>query len=153
MFVNNNDKKEIKLRSFEGYAFTIPTGVSWIWDLAGEHLLANVYKVESSGKDKFGFDNGHGVPGLFASTEKEWVKQGKQLTQVTRFRIDSKLVPRVNLVKIARKRGIDRDRCAEYTSDPDIDSSTIAEEINVLPISDEVRYPKSLETKEELATA
>ncbi len=48
MFVKNRQNKDIELTSFEGYMFTIPTGVSWIWDKAGQHLLTNIYHLHKN---------------------------------------------------------------------------------------------------------
>jgi len=146
MYVKNITKKDIKLNSFEGYVFSIPPGASWIWDKAGEHLLANIYRVESKGgKDIYGFDNGHGVPALKDTTEKEWVKEGKKLTEVKRFQIVAKMIPRNKLVIVAQQRGISTQRLTEYQLDNTIDVETIANDINELPVPDEIRFPQNLE--------
>ena len=95
MFIKNLQKKDIKLRSFEGYEFIIPPEVSVIWDLAGRHLLENIYKIETKGgKDKFGIDNGSGIPPLQEANEKEWIKNGSKYTEVKRFQVNPKLIPR-----------------------------------------------------------
>lgn len=145
MFLKNTSKGDIKLSSFEGYTFIIPPGISAIWTPAGEQLL-KVHKVESSGgKDKYGFDNGHGLPALFESTEAAWKKDGKKLVRVERFQINFKLIPRASLMKLALQRGISHNRVSEYQIDELIDPETIANEINSLPIPDEVKYPENIE--------
>lgn len=141
MFIKNTQSKDVKLRSYEGFIFSVPPGVSVIWDKAGEEML-RVHKVESKGgKDMYGFDNGHGVPAIFPSNEKEWEKGGKQCTRVERFQIDHTLIPRANLIKIAKQRGVDNDLVTEYLADSNIDGATIADAINTLAIPDEVRNP------------
>jgi len=162
MFVLNREKKAIELRSFGGFKFTVPSGVSWVWDKAGEHLV-ETYKVQmpvgakivAGGRsvDKYGFDNGHGVPPLVESTKEEWVKGGKKLCVVERYKINGKLVPRKALIARAQKSGIGQDRIMEYVSDTDLDARAIAEDINALPVPEEVSHPVELlneETKEEV---
>lgn len=146
MFIKNTSKKDIHLRSFEGgYAFIVSPGVSAIWTPAGEQLL-KVYKVESpGGKDKYGFDNGHGLPALFEATEAEWRRGNRQLAQVNRFKINAKLIPRAALIKNALARGIESKRITEYQIDSTIDPETIAEEINAIPVPDEIKYPVNIE--------
>ena len=141
MFLKNTSKVNIKLNSHDGYIFTLLPGVSVIEDSAGAALL-KVYKIESpGGKDKNGFDNGHGLPPILEATKKEWEKGSKQLAQVERFKINHSLIPRASLLKVALKRGIPSERLAEYQIDGTIDPETIANEINALPIPDEVKYP------------
>lgn len=147
MFVLNRMKKDIELKSFEGYQFTIPTGVSWIWDKAGEHLIQNIYKVNvQSQKDKFGYDNGNGVPPLLESNLKSWLKEGKKLTQVKKFVINESLIPRDALIAIAAKQGVDNATITKWLANKNLDKSEIAEAINSLPVPDSVRYPENLET-------
>lgn len=152
MYVNNTAKKDIKLSSFDGFIFMIPTGTSWIWDKAGEHLLTNIYKVESEGgTDKYGYSNGHGIPALLQSTEKIWEKEGRKLTQVERFRISDKLVPRAKLITIAKQRGVEDAKIMEYLSDPNVDATEIVNTINDLPVPESVKHPLNLLEKPELA--
>ena len=107
MYIKNITKNDVHLKSFDGYSFIIPPGVSAIYTPAGKALL-EVHKVESKGGvDKFGFDNGHGIPALHESTEKAWAVGGKQLARVERFQINFKLIPRAALIKTALHRGID----------------------------------------------
>lgn len=146
MFVKNIQKKEINLSSFEGYEFDIPAGVSWIWDMAGEHLLKNIYKVEAkSGKDKFNNPNMGGPVALTLSTQDAWLEEGKKLTQVRRYQIKEKLIPRAKLIIIAQERGIENGMIMKYLSDQNIEVTDIIEAINSLPVSESVRYPKDLE--------
>ena len=153
MFVHNKAKKNIELRSFEGYKFSIPPGVSWIWDKAGKHLLDNVYKVETSrtisAKDKaLGLDQGFGVPALLSSTEKAWLDGGKQLVRVERYKINGKQVPRKALITTAQQRGVPNARILEYIADSQIDALMIAEDINTLPVPESIVRPVDFETLE-----
>ena len=144
MFLKNIAKKDIKLSSFEGYVFAVPPGISAIWNPAGKQLLS-VHKVESSGKDKFGLDNGHGVPALSESTKAVWIKDGRKLVSVKRFQIDPKQIPRASLIMVAHKRGVEQTKIVEYQMDSQIEVDQIAADINNLPIPDEIRYPEKLE--------
>ena len=145
MFLKNTSQKPIKLNSHNGFIFAIPVGVSAIEDSAGEALL-KVYKIESpGGKDKYGFDNGHGIPAVMQSTEKEWVKNGKKLAEVERFKIQHHLIPRAKLIETAMDRGVDDKKVRRYQIDPTIDTETIAQDINDLPIPEEIKYPVSIE--------
>ena len=143
MFVLIRTKKAIELRSFEGYAFSIPAGVSWIWDKAGEHLRDNIYKVETDGKmDKYGFHNGNGIPALLESTREDWLKEGKKLARVERFIVNAKYIPRASLIKTAQKRGVENSKIMHYLADSNIDIAEISEDINSLPIPESVQYPE-----------
>lgn len=150
MFIKNTLKKDVpsnKARGFthEGYEFKLPPGVSAIWTSAGEAMLKN-YRIDSKGgKDKYGVDNGSGLPPIFEATEAEWAKGGKKLAEVKRYEVNSKLIPRTQLIILARKRGISADRCTEYQLDSTIDVEAIVGEINVLPVPDEVKYPVNIE--------
>jgi len=146
MFVQNRraDKRDIELRSFEGYAFSIPYGVSWIWDKAGEYLTKEVFKINKGGQDKYGLDNGHGVPDLLVSTETAWKKEGKKLAQVNRFHISAELIPREALIKTAQERKVESGLILNWLADKQIDRNEIADAINSLPIPEEVRYPAAL---------
>ena len=145
MFIKNTSKGDINLSSFEGFKFIVPIGISAIWTPAGEQLL-KVHKVESSGgKDKFGFDNGRGIPALFESTKVAWEKDGKKLVKVERYQIQAKLIPRNSLIKLALQRGVSHNRISEYQLDSLIEPETIIEEINSLPIPDEIKYPVDIE--------
>lgn len=143
MFVRNRQKQEIKLTTFGGYSFVIPQGVSWIWDPAGDHLLKNIYAphVPNSQKDKYGFDNGHGVPPMVSATLEEWQADGKKLCQVERYKVNGKLVPRKKLISVAQERGVPQARVLEYLADEQIDAMTIAADINALPVPEDVRFP------------
>ena len=152
MFILNKASKEVKLASFEGYTFTVPVGVSAIWDKAGEQLL-KTHKVESKGgiethhtsSGPVIFDQGHGVPALYAAQQRDWVLGGRQLARVERYKIRHNLIPRNQLIKIALQRGISRDRVTEYQVDSTIDSEVIADEINALPVPESVKHPHSIE--------
>jgi len=149
MYIFNNSKKDIHLRSFEGYAFVIPSGISAIWDKAGEHLLKNIYKVESpGGKDKYGFDNGHGLPVLTEAKEENWNNSGRHLVGVSRYKINASLIPRASLIKLALQRGVSHEKVSEFNIDQQIDKETIVDAINSLPVPDEVKYPADIEAVE-----
>lgn len=142
MFIKNTASKDVPLRSHEGLVFSVPPGVSAIWDSAGKELL-KVHKIESSGgKDKYGFSNGHGIPCLSESTRAAWKKDGSKLARVERFKIPFKLIPRASLIKLALKRGISHNRVSEYQIDSMIDISEIANDINSLPVPEEIKYPE-----------
>lgn len=147
MFVKNTTDKDIPFRSFEGYKFLIPPGVSWIYDPAGEWLLSKVYVTpKTPSVDKFGTPNGNGVQPLQAATKAEWVKGGKRLAQVQRFTVNYTQIPkREQMIAIANKRGISKERIQEYMVDATIEREQIAQEINSLPIPESIRYPKELE--------
>ena len=146
MFIKNTSKKDVQLRSHEGYAFVVPSGVSAIWQSAGEALM-KVYAVNVpiTKTDKYGLDNGNGLPALREATKAEWEKGGKILAGVKRFKINAKLIPRAALIKTALQRGIEGKRISEYQIDSTIDPETIAEEINALPVPDEIKYPVNIE--------
>lgn len=147
MFVKNTVTKDIKIRSFEGYKFTIFPGVNWIWDAAGEMALKS-YGADSPRVpvDKFGLSNGNGKPPLEPATEKQWAASGKRLAQVERFRVNYTQIPKKEqLIGIAQKRGVSKDKIQEFLADENIDRAIIAEAINELPVPDDVRFPKQLE--------
>ena len=152
MFIKNSQNKEVCLRSFEGYVFFVPPGVSAIWTPAGEQML-KVHKIESKGGTErymtssgmMELDNGRGIPALSEATEAEWAKEGKKLSRVERYKINRKLIPRTALIKVALQRGISQQRVTEYQIDSMIDTEAIAAEINALPIPDEIKYPANIE--------
>src|SRR3990167_3268547 len=139
----NGKPKSIFLRSFEGCVFEIPYGCSWIYDPAGKYLVEEIFRVVHTTKtDKYGYDNGYGVPDISESNRAQWIKGGKKLTQVERFTVRAHLLPRTALIKIALREGIDKDRVTEFHIDANIDKEVIAEEINNLPVSEDKKYPK-----------
>ena len=152
MFIKNRLNKEVKLRSFEGYSFVLPPGVCAIWTPAGEELL-KVHKIESKGVDKFGLSNGNGIPALMEATEAEWKKEGRKLAEVKRYQINYKLIPRPQLLKVALKRGVAKDKVSEYQIDSSIDAEIIAQEINTLPVPEEIKYPANIEDDENVEDA
>src|SRR3990167_4914126 len=113
MFIKNTQDKEVLLRSFAGYKFSVPPGVSAIYTPAGDEML-KVHKIESRGGTErymtssgmVELDNGHGIPALSEATEAEWRKGGKRLAAVERYKINHKLIPRVGLIKKALEYGI-----------------------------------------------
>src|SRR3990167_11416907 len=150
MFLKNTADRNIKLTSFEGYSFVIPPGVSWIWDKAGEHLVVNIYKQEGvngkwgfQGSERVFIPQSHTIPAITASNEKEWIKGGKRLSEVERFRINYAQFPnRSYLITLAQKRGVASGQITELLADQTIDGSVITEVINNLPIPDEIKFPK-----------
>ena len=148
MILVNIVKKDIRLNSFEGYKFSVPPGISWIWDEAGKEML-RVYSppVFKLPVDKFGNPNGNGIPAIRRATlkeEKEWEKERK-IAIAERFKINHAQIPRKKLITIAQQRGIESGKITEWLADEQIDSSVIAEVINELPVPDEIRFPKILE--------
>ena len=96
MYIQNNAKdkngnpQEVIIKSFEGFVFIVPAGVSWIYDKAGNHILS-IHKIEASGgKDRYGYDNGHGIPAIMEAKKLAWEKEGKQLVKVERFQVNPK---------------------------------------------------------------
>ena len=81
--------------------------------------------------------------------EAEWKKGGKHLAKVERFKITVTL-PRASLIQTALKRGLSHSRITEYQLDPNIDTETISNEINSLPIPDEIKYPVSIEDEDKI---
>jgi hypothetical protein len=147
MFVKNVTNKDIAFRSFNGYKFLIPPGVSWIWGPAGDWLLTKIYvTTPTPPTDKFGNPNGNGVQPLQKSTKDAWVKGGKRLAQVERFKINYTQIPKKEqMLDIARERGIPQDEVMRFMLDKNIDRSEIAEAINNLPVPEDIRFPKEIE--------
>ena len=153
MFIKNRTDKEVKLRSFEGYRLLIPTGTSWIWDKAGQHCI-DTYKV--SGENGYYTMSPQGrvfitqpspIPAIISGTEVDWENTGKRLAQVERFQVPFNLIPRKKLIALAKQRGVSDTLITEWLADDQIDASIIAEAINALPIPEEIRYPKTDESK------
>ena len=155
MFLKNTSEGNINLNSFEGYKFVVPAGVSAIWDKAGKEMLSKYGVIESPemprNKDKYGLDNGHGIPALSELGDEgreAWDKEGRRMAEVSRFQINFKLIPRASLIKTALKRGLPHERVTEFQVDQQIDIEEIANEINKLPIPDKIKYPENIETNE-----
>lgn len=148
MFIQNTTAKDIKLHSFEGYRFVIPTGVSWIWDKAGEHLLKTFEPKGVNGT--WGFDLDGPVfqpsaptkPAVIPSAKQAWAKEGKRMALVERFQINGQQVPRKHLIKVATERGVPNERITEFLANEQIDSQEIADAINALSVPDHIRFPQ-----------
>ena len=155
MLIHNTTKKDIKLRSFEGYRLLIPSGTSWIWDKAGQHCIDTYAAVGENGYYTMGpqgrifIPQQSPTPAIILGPEVEWEKGGKRLAQVERFQVPFNLIPRKKLIALAKQRGVSDTLITEWLADDQIDSSIIAEAINALPIPDEIRYPKN-EIKDEI---
>lgn len=133
MYVNNTTKAPIKDVSFEGYWFTLPVGVSLVWDKFGEFLIGVIYKMEGSGG---------GMPPVLPATAEQW--DGKKYAQVRRFEINSELIPKKDdLFKIAKQRGVAADVIEAWKEDESIDNKEIAQAINELAVPDSVLYPEA----------
>lgn len=152
MYIKNTINKDVKLTSFEGYEFTIPQGVCWINDKAGEHLIKT---YEPKGENGYTKQTTQGMvfvpsapptPAIVESTEKEWDKAGRKFAEVKRFQIKASMIPRNKLIIVAQQRGIPIERLTEYQMDASIDVETIAQDINNLPVPDSLRFPPNLET-------
>ncbi len=152
MFIKNIQKEDVYLRSHEGYIFCLPSGISAVWDSAGEALL-KVHRIESKGgieshKTSSGvleLDQGHGIPALSEAKEEDWIKEGRKFAKVERFKIKFKLIPRKKLIVVAHQRGLSDQRVTEFQMDESIDAEVIASEINKLEIPENIKYPHPLE--------
>lgn len=155
MFVKNKSEGYIPSNedvwfTHEGFEFRVPPGVCAIWDSAGEVMMANYGKIDSpGGKDRWGYDNGRGIPPLQEAKKVAWTKDGKKLAEVRRYKINPKLIPRNKLIIVALERGIDRDRVTEYQIDSTIDIETIANEINALPVPEHIKRPVDIEENDD----
>lgn len=139
MFIKNNSDKDITLRSFEGFEFVAPPGVSAIWDKAGEFWINLLAPQGENGKWKGTTFIPAAVqtePAIVESNQEDWEKGGKKLVQVTRYKIKEGLIPRQSLLEIAAKRGVPMEKIQGNVQDEDI-----IREINELPIPDSIRFP------------
>lgn len=151
MFIRNNQKKEIKIRSLEGYKFFIPTGVSAIWNKAGEHLLS-IHKIEVvdprppkwiKGINEGG-DGGARIPAIQEVTEKDWVKDGKKMVRVERFPINPNLIKADALIELASERGVEEKLITKWLARKNVEPSEITDVLNNMPIPEEIIYPIDL---------
>jgi hypothetical protein len=153
MYIKNITQKDVKLNSFEGYKFSIPPGVSWVWDKAGAQFLIaygdpRLYSESALEKnkplvDKFGLSNGNGVAPVAEANEKEWIKGGKRMAQVDRFIVNYAQIPKKEqLILIAQKRGVPKEKIQEFIADINLDRSEIANAINELPVPEDIRFPQ-----------
>ena len=153
MYIKNTQNKDVKLASFEGYQFTIPPGVVWIYDKAGEHLIKTYAPIGEHGKMHQTSQGLVFMPGkspvsvITNATEEGWDKGGRRLAEVKRFQINAKMIPKNKLIITAQQRGIPNDRLMEYQMDSSIDVETIASDINNLPVPESMRFPSNLETE------
>lgn len=130
MILNNTTKAPIKDISFEGYWFTLPTGVFACWDKFGEFLLA-LYQQDGTGG---------GVPPVIAATPAQWA--GVKYADVRRFELNGELIPaKKDLLKIAKQRGIDAEQIEAWQEDETIENKDIAQVINELAVPDAIKYP------------
>lgn len=124
-------QKPIAKISYDGYWFTIPVGVSLVWDKFGAFAL-DLYKI--SGTEG-------GIPPVLPATADQW--DGKTYVEVSRFEIDGTLIPnKEQLIKIAKQRGIDAETIEEWKEDEGLENATIAQAINELAVPDAVKYPE-----------
>ena len=138
MIVQNTTDKEIKNATFGGYEFTIPAkSICAIWEPVGKHLTTKIYRKEASS-----MEDGSGIQPLLEVDASEW--DGKTYAQVTRFKIDYTRIPNRNdLIRIAKQRGVNKEfleKCQEDGSV--IENQDIADEINKLPVPEDVRLPE-----------
>lgn len=139
MFVRNTTKKKIRLPAFEGYEFSALSGVSAIWDKAGEFWVDKLAPSGEHGKWKGNVFTPQAapLPALVAATKEEWEKEGKKLVEVGRYQIQRGLIPRTKLIEIAQERGVKLSQ-----THTNMDDDEILEMINSLPVSDEIAYPE-----------
>lgn len=136
MYINNLTGKPIKDISFEGFWFSIPAGISLCWDKFGEMLLTKIYPANAPGG---------GVPPVVRSTAQSW--DGVRYVDVRRFEINSELVPaRTDLLKIAKRRGVDAQTIENWKEDEQVSPKEIAQAINDLDVPDHIKYPAADET-------
>lgn len=137
MFIRNTTNKDIGSITYGGYEFTIPVGVSAIWDEAGKHFLTHNFKIESK------IDGA--IPPVLESEENEW--DGKSYVQVSRFKIESSRIPvRSQIIRLCEERGIPNDTIKTMER-RDADNSEFIELINNLPVPQEIRFPEEKQTK------
>jgi hypothetical protein len=135
MYINNITKKPITNISFEGYWFTVPAGVSIVWDKFGKFLTEVIYKIDGTGG---------GMPPVVEATAAEW--DGKQYAEVRRFEINAEHIPNKNdLIKIAKQRGVDAETIEQWKEDESLENADIAKAINELAVPDFVKYPEAVE--------
>lgn len=148
MFIQNTTGKDIKFSSFEGYRFVIPTGVSWIWDKAGEQVL-KTFEPKGvngtwgyNGEDRVFLPSTSTKPAVIPAAKQAWVKEGKRMALVERFQINGQQVPRKHLIKVATERGVSNEQITGFLANEQIDSQEIADAINALPVPDDIRFPQ-----------
>lgn len=133
MFIRNNTNKEIGEISWEGYNVVIPVGVSLADDTLGSFLVG-LYKANGEGL---------GLPPVMEAEQSEW--DNKTHLTITRFKVDHSRIPNRNdLLRIARKRGVDESFLNEANGDDSpIENEDIAKKINELPVPKELQYPEA----------
>ena len=152
MFLKNTTDRDIKLRSFDGFSFVVSPGVFWVHDPAGSELL-KMYGTQDGVNGTYKYEGGQRVfvpsnvvPPIIQANEKQWINGGKRLAVVERFKVIYTQIPkREQLIGIAQKRGVAKERIQEFLADESIDRSEIADAINKLPVPENVEYPSNLE--------
>lgn len=159
MYIKNTMDNDVYLNSFNGYKITIPKGTVWIWAEAGEYAM-NIYgakgnngKIEYKDEKPVFVKQEQTTPPIVEGNQEDWEKEGKKLAMTERFKINPTQYTdgssRKHLIKVAQERGVHRDRILEFLADEQIPNEDIIQNINDLPVPEELRYPKELETNEE----
>lgn len=143
MFIKNIQKNDIGPVVFKGYWFTLPANkVCSIWEEAGKFLL-ELFKAQGGvEKDERGKTilTGAPLPPVIEANAKDWDK--KSYASITRFHLNHKQIPsKKDLLRIAEERGVDKDFLRRASTSDEIDNSELANEINSLPIPEEIRFP------------
>lgn len=144
MFINNTTGKAIKDISFEGYSFTIPAGISLVWDVFGKWVVEH-YSVKKG-------EETNTIPPVILAKPSQW--KGQLRVEVVRFPLNGALIPkRDDLLKIAKTRGIDAETIEMWREDATIDNKEIAKTINDLDVPEHIKFPTVGEETQEDTTA
>lgn len=137
MFIKNFTDKDIGPISCEGYWYTIPPGVSAVWDVFGKDAL-NRYKPESIDPDPA--KRGARTPIVAEVPKSRW--KGNYAI-VERFKVNPNHFEglRNRLIDVAEQRGVDKDLINKFRSTSSIENDEIVEAINKLPVPEEIRFP------------
>lgn len=135
MYINNTTKAPIKNVSYEGYWFTLPVGVSLVWDKFGAFITKH-YQPEGDGGS---------IPPVLPAVSGDW--DGKKYAEVRRFEINGELIPnKKELMKIGKARGIDAATLEAWEEDETLETKEIANQINELEVPEFIKYPEAEES-------
>lgn len=153
MFLRNIEKNYIGPISFEGFNFTLPPGVSLVYDKFGEMLLTTIYKprgtIQEKQKDGTIKQTGAPLPPVIAAKQEDWTGQ---YAQVTKFKVDASRLPnRSYILDLAEERGVEKELIVKARTNDTVTNEEIISMINDVPIPEEIRIPphKPLEEKEQ----
>ena len=137
MFIKNFVGKDIGPISCEGYWYTIPPGVSAIWDEFGKDAL-NRYKPEPADPDPA--KRGSKAPIVEEAKRHAW--KGAYAV-VERFKVNPAHFEglRDRLIDVAEQRGVVKDLVQKFRSNTQIEMEEVAKAINDLPVPEHIRLP------------